>query len=354
MTLILTLLMVVSAQVDDQSIHGVAAVSPKVSVELVSPKEKVYAGVPLNVLAVVSNENLFPVFILDWEGEPDVLGVKGVAVGFDGISRDYAGLTTLWVTNITTKGDFKALPPGRTEVRRQVTPMFPGTLTVEGQLCCPYDTYKDEKGRHKMPGAWKGIESGLLRVEVEDSPPPDMAKRFEQIENRLLAPSTSVREQNDILATVAVEKHYFAARFIRNAYEKLSPGPAKEMALARLVELAAYGTAYEFLPLLLDKLGDANSDSSNRKAIAEYVGQIIMDDGRQILADGQALYQVPEALLKRSEDTMRTLEGDKDPFVAAKAREVIGKVDKNRSKKEGTVAPTPTATAPAPTSTGAK
>ncbi|HOM18157.1 MAG TPA: substrate-binding domain-containing protein, partial [Thermoguttaceae bacterium] len=94
------------------------------------------------------------------------------------------------------------------------------------------------------------------------------------------------------LDKVANQRHYFAARFVHDIWQKGEPGPVKEAALNHLVSLLEYGTAYESLPDLLKVLKDSQTPLPIRLRILDFIGKMgLMEDAPGFpIAEGQAFY----------------------------------------------------------------
>jgi hypothetical protein len=218
---------------------------------------------------------------------------------------------------------FRALPPGETVVERSFTPMLPGTAHLRGGLECWTDTYGHWGGESKRwPNGWVGYAYGYATVKVASDLPAETRQRYDNHRRTLQDPATSPEDKLKTLAEVAGEKHYFAARFIRETYDVAEPGRVKEAALRHLLDLAKFGTAYESFPLLVKVMEQENAPQDIRLTLLGWIGEVLARQGYQRLAE-QAFHRYPEPLQEEARQTIQRLGQDRNPFVAARAREVL-------------------------------
>jgi hypothetical protein len=149
-----------------------------------------------------------------------------------------------------------------------------------------------------------------------------MKTRYEEHRAEIERPTVPVEKKLEILAEVAGEKHYFAARFIRETYDVAEPGRVKEAALRHLLDLAKFGTAYESFPLLVKVMEQENAPQDIRLTLLGWIGEVLARQGYQRLAE-QAFHRYPEPLQEEARQTIQRLGQDRNPFVAARAREVL-------------------------------
>ena len=313
--------------------------SLKVSIEAVDVQGGVYVGKPLHLKVILHNTTDKPLLIQDWQKCPHVITLQMATKDYPGQSGGSwgpigFGRTLVW------RGGLRSLPPGETVVERfitlagntvverSITPMIPGDVRIAVQVWCPANALGETK---EEKASWQGKTRGYTEVLVSSEMSSEMAARFEMWKKKLNDPEATEEEQLKILADAAAEKHYFAAHFIRDACGTLPPGPVREAAIKHLVGLAKFGTAYESFPFLLEVMGDDKTPQETREDLLGWVGEILKDHGHKYLA-GQAWHHYPEPLLKQAKDLVEQLAKDRNPYVAAKAREVLKALEEKKAK----------------------
>jgi hypothetical protein len=321
------------------SVAGVAAAgaeqsggSPPKPIEasLIIPagQEPVHVGQEVTVRIILRNTTSGPLMVLDWEkyglrGQEYILtfGVtiedypgQGQESGvMKGVGRFGGPYLKTW---------FRALPPGETVVERSFTPMLPGTAHLRGGLECWTDKYGNwGEEPNRWPNGWVGHAYGYATIKVASDLPAETRHRYDNYRRTLQDSAISPEEKLKILAEVAGEKHYFAARFIRETYDAAEPGRVKEAALRHLVDLAMFGTAYESFPLLVKVMEQDDAPQDIRLTLLGWIGKVLVR-GYQELAE-QAFHRYPEPLQEEARQAIQRLAQDRNPFVAAKAQEVI-------------------------------
>jgi hypothetical protein len=78
-------------------------------------------------------------------------------------------------------------------------------------------------------------------------------------------------------------------------------------------------------------MNDPNVEQSIRVAILEWAADALAQKGRCPILD-QAFYQWPDDLLKRGRDQMNRATEDPNPYLAAKAKELLKRVDETAGK----------------------
>jgi hypothetical protein len=289
-------------------------------------------GQTVMVKIVLDNLTGKPLSIQDWEASHVLIlrfdvhhipGQVGAPLVIVSLGRPVISLAGL-----------RVLPPGRTVIERNVIPMIPGKGVMIAQLWCPPEADRASKE------AWHGrIQSPELKVGIAADMPAELKRRYEDLKKQLLAPEAKAEDQVKILTSVAGEKHYFAARFIREACDSLSPGPVKDEAVRHLLELARFGTAYESFEYLLGVIGDDKTPVETRQEGLAWLARCLRDDGGQTLAS-QANYSYPEASLKMTLQVIRKIADGRDPYLAVEARQVLKELaDQEKKDAQTTKSP---------------
>jgi len=303
----------------------------KVAIEAVDVRAGVYVGTPLRLKVILHNTTDKPLLIQDWDKGPHVLilsvctkdypGQSGGSWGPIGFGRPRVAMPRLGPI-------LRPLPSGETLVERSVTPMIPGRVRIAVQVWCPPRKFWQEKG---VENVWNGRVYGETVVVVPTQMAPEMKERYAGLRKELEDAQVGAERKIKILAEMAADRHYFAAHFIRDAYETLEPGRVKEAALEHLVDLAQFGTAYESFPLLVEVMADEKTPQETRKTLIGWMGDVLARGGRQNLA-GQAFHQYPEPLQQEVRQAIKLLARDRNPLIAAKAREVLKRLPDEKEK----------------------
>jgi len=295
----------------------------RVSLSWPDPTAAIYVGEPTQVRAVIENIGEGAVVVLDWEKYPDVVGLDMVFVA-DGDERQPDRYRfRLARGRPFLRGEFRSLNPGKATIERTLTPMLTGRFRVVANVEFPTDRW----GMPGNEGRWENGVCGKFHVwlagETSSEMSPAMKKRLDSARMRLGDSALTVAEKKTVLANVAEERHIFAARFLRDVFlAPESPACVKDSALAHLVVLAKFGTAYESMPLLLKAMLDEGTPTEVRISILEWVSQILQRQGRQLLAD-QLSYEYPKALQARALEAIQRMSSDRNPFVAAPAAKAL-------------------------------
>ena len=306
----------------------------KVSIEAADVQAGVYVGKPLHLKVILHNTTDKPLLIQDWEKCPHVItlqmatkdypGRSGVSWGPIGFGRTLVG-----------RGVLKSLPPGETVVERFITfsgntivertviPMIPGDVRIAVQVWCPANVLGETK---EEKASWQGKAQDHMGVFISAEMSAEMKTRYEEYRAEIERPTVSVKKELEILVAVAEEKHYFAARFIRETYDAAEPGRVKEAALRHLVDLAMFGTAYESFPVLVKVMEQEDAPQDIRLTLLGWIGEVLARQGYQGLAE-QAFHRYPEPLQEEARQAIQRLAQDRNPFVAAKAQEVLTRLE---------------------------
>jgi hypothetical protein len=301
-----------------------AAPSVTISVARDLPDVPAYVGEPLALRITLSNHTPGPLMVPDWEHFAEEIELRVKVTDYPGENGEPEEASGFWEGGVFAKADFRALPPGDTVVVRSVVPMLPGKARVTAALHSPTDAYvalTDGKTL-RFENGWTGHIYTSLMLDVPDEMSPEMRKRYDALGDQLKDPLVPAEQKGQLLEILAGEKHCFAARFLRQMCETLPAGAMRDAATWQLLKLAKVGTAYESIPLLLGWMLDAKTDQAIRVAVMEWAAKSLARKGRLPIAD-QASYTWPDALQKQARDGLQALTKDRNPYLAAKARELI-------------------------------
>jgi len=298
-----------------------------ISVARNQPDAPVRAGEPLAIRITLRNAAPKPLMVPDWDHFAEEMDVRVSIAGYPGEhGNEAAAAAAPWQGVPFQRGDFRELPPGETAVVRTVTPRLPGKARIAVAFESPSDTYlalTDGKPV-RLENAWTGRITAAIDVDVPPEMSAEMKKRYDETRERLADPLVPAEQRGRLLAIVADEKHYFAARFVLEMSRSLPAGAMHDAALWQLAKLAKTGAGYEGIPALLDAMTDASVEQTLRVALLEWAALSLAQKGRLPIAD-QALYVWPDDLLKRARDQMKRLTEDSNPYFAAKAKELLRK-----------------------------
>ncbi|MCX5675367.1 MAG: hypothetical protein NTX87_10215 [Planctomycetota bacterium] len=289
----------------------------------------VRAGEPLAIRITLRNATPGPLMVPDWEHFAEEIDVRVSITGYPGEhGNEAAAAAAPWPGVPFQRGDFRELPPGETTVVRTVTPLLPGKARITVAFESPSDTYlalTDGKPV-RMETAWTGHIDAAIDVDVPPEMSAEMKKRYNEMRERLADPLVPGEQRGRLLAIVADEKHYFAARFVQEMSKSLPAGAMRDAALWQLAKLAKAGAGYEGIPALLDAMTDANVEQTLRVALLEWAALSLTQKGRLPIAE-QAIYVWPDDLLKRAREQMKRLTEDSNPYFAAKAKELLRRAE---------------------------
>ena len=303
------------------------------SITIPADQEPAHVGQEVTARIILRNTTSGPLMVLDWEkyglrGQKYILPFEVRINDYPGEGRGTRGMRGGgMISGPYLESWFRALPPGETVVERSFTPMLPGTAHLRGGLECWTDKYGNWGEEPKRwPNGWVGYAYGHATVKVASDLPAETRQRYDKYRRTLQDPEAPAEEKLKALAQVAGEKHYFAARFVRETYDAAEPGRAKEAALRHLVDLAMFGTAYESFPLLVKVMEQDDAPQDIRLTLLGWIGEILVRQGYQRLAE-QAIHQYPAPFQEEARQAIKSLAQDRNPFVAAKAQEVLKALD---------------------------
>jgi hypothetical protein len=151
-----------------------------------------------------------------------------------------------------------------------------------------------------------------------------MKKRYSAINQKLSDKGLKTADKILALDTVADEKHYFAARFVWEAWKSATDPEIKGEAFRRLLDLIEFGTAYEALPDVLTALRSDDSPTELRVRILRSVGKMcLFGDSPGFSIAGQAYYDLPKEVQRNIVDTIRNLAASSDPKMRAEASAIV-------------------------------
>jgi hypothetical protein len=300
-----------------------------VSLEIAGNPAEVRVGDTLQLQVVLTNKTSEPIEVQDWDKGSHVISVLRFLEKYPGSQGGlkYSGLS---YKPKVAKCDLRSLPPGRQVIDQKMTPLIPGDLTVAVQVWCPPGAVDQEDPKKNV---WHGMIHNQAKIVVSAEIPPEIKRRYEQIAKRLAEVAASDDVKTGLLKEVAAEKHYFAARFIRQACDTLAGGNVRNAAVDLLVELAELGTAYESGEFLVGALKEELTKTETRQSILAWVGRLADKDWFQSLG-GQGIFQYPQSFqIKAREATVAVAKG-KDPYLAAQAREILKKLEEKEKKEK--------------------
>ncbi len=294
----------------------------RVTVAVECDRAALEVGTPATVHVVLHNLTDRPLVVPDWTRHPAVLRV-GLQLSLEtGAAAEVPGGAPA-LPAARTKADFRPLPPGHTEFAMPVTPMLAGYGMAWAVFAAPTADYVDADGtRVRFADAWTGRAFGRTPVTVASDMTEAMALTYAQHMATVVDAAAEAEAREAALESASRARHVFAARFVRDAYLALEPGPLKWAALDRLLALATFGTAYEAVPVLAAAMTSRDVPAGRRMAILEWLAKLLAAEGRQLLA-GQVPHRYAEPLLAQMRDAVRRLATDPDAALATGARAVI-------------------------------
>jgi hypothetical protein len=299
----------------------------EISAALDPPQAAVRVGEPVNLRITLKNKTSAPLMVPDWEQFAGVVTVDANITDYPGASGRW-GFFAIGESDVFQKGDFRPLPPGETVINRTLTLMLPGKAGIGVIFQNQADTYKSltDGKTQQIKNAWTGRASADLQVEAPAAMSAEMIKRYADIREQLADKIVPAEQKGRLLAQVAEEKHYFAARFLREVAETQPPGPLRDAAVWQLVKLMKVGTAYEAIPMLLGYMAVAKNDLAIRVAILDWAAEALAQEGRLSIAN-QAKYTWPDALRKDARDKIKGLTEDRNPYLGARAKEALKRLE---------------------------
>jgi len=297
----------------------------QVSVEVADTKPGAVVGAPMRLKVILRNTTQKPLLVQDWEKSPHVIilalatkDIPGQSVG----SWGPIGFSKPLVLPVARR----PVPPGDTIAERSITPMIPGHLRIAVQVWCPAGPPDETSGEKAI---WQGRARAALEIRIPADMPEDMKTRYADYQKRLNDSGLPLSDKMEILAKVAAEKHYFAARFIREACDTLSVGSLKDSAIEHLAKLARFGTAYESFPFLLNALSDDKTPVEARRVLLDWIAQVAEAGWYQRLGE-QVSYSYPEPLRKQGLDALNRVSTGRDPYLAAKAADILKRLSEKK------------------------
>jgi len=322
-----------AALAEEAAKPAAASQAVTISVALEQPDAAARAGEPLALRITLTNTTAKPLVVPDWDHFADELSIRVSITGYPGERGKQEEAAATWEGGPFQRGDFRELPPGKTVIARPVVPMLPGKARIAVGFHGPTDTYRalTDGKPVRQANAWVGHVYTSLEVNVPQEISPEMKKRYDEVRERLSDPLVPADQRGRLLVIVAEEKNYFAARFVAEQCLSLPAGPMRDAALWQLLKLAKVGTAYAWIDVLLGKMTDPNVEQSIREAILDWAADSLIQKGRLAIAD-QAAYEWPDNLLKQAHAEVKRVTEDRNPYLAAKAKELLKRVDEAAAK----------------------
>ena len=122
--------------------------------------------------------------------------------------------------------------------------MLPGKAMAGVRWDSPSDMVAVARrpGRNRYwDNAYRAKTVNFLDVNVSAETSPAMKKRYEDVQRQLDDPIIPPDQKGQLLNIVGNEKHYFAAKFLREYAEKQAAGPLRDAAVWQLLKLAEGG-----------------------------------------------------------------------------------------------------------------
>jgi len=294
-----------------------------VSVARDQPDAAVYAGEPVALRITLHNAAPGPMMLPDWEHFP-VIGVGAKIADYPGARGEGQDTPSEWKGGPFQKSDFRQLAPGETAVVRTLTPLLPGRMVVTVTVLNEGNSYQalTDGKTVRVDSAWTGRVYAHLAVDVPATISPVLKARYDECRERLADPLVPAEQKGRLLLKVAGEKHYFAARFLRETAEGLKPGPMRDAAIGCLADLARFGTACESVPLLVQAMNDPNVAQLARENLLAWAADTLAAKGRVRIGD-QAWYVWPEPLRKTALEAVEQMTKDRNPYLGARAKEAL-------------------------------
>ena len=307
----------------------------QLELRLKEERQQWYVGDKVHILASLKNISDHDLFFPDWNKPRlrEMLRSSCYVTGFPGEDMvDFSGYRIgAWRGGFyLRKEEFRRLKAGAktSPLATQVPLHIPGEIYVSIRFTNPtnsYTTYLNGDQRSvRYPGAWKGTTFSGLKIQIEPEISPEMKARYERSSQMVLDEAQPLQKRLAALSQVAEEKHYFAARFVRDLHKKPQDGPVRQAALKHLVSLLTFGTAYEALPDLLRVLADESASPEIRTEILDILGKMhLTEEFAGFSIGGQAYYRLPKELHQRALEAVKRVSRESDAALKRKARIIL-------------------------------
>ena len=227
---------------------------------------------------------------------------------------------------IEAGNDLVEIRPGEitSPVYMSIMPLIPG----KGELSATFDStrsvhFMNTKRVSKLT-EWDGRVYGELPFTVSNEISLEMKQRYDKAASDISDKSKTLKERQAFLRAIAEEKHYFAARFVWNVWKTSKEPAIQKAALGHVLDLLEFGTAFENLKEITEMLLDDSVSDQVRKRILDIYAKF---DSHGLTVGKQACYDFPKELGKQIIETLQKLEKGPDPYLAIKARNVLGKLN---------------------------
>jgi len=341
------------ANAGNQGVAEPFAQPPPLSVRLkiVACPKVAHVGDVIKLEACLENRGKVPVLLpvaskQKWFWSISVTGYpsQSSTVHYDWATGGYATLD---------EGEFKHLRAGEKTVPVTYTGTFllPGRARVEGRFvsgpASRLGWSRDEQGRlidqviFPIPDMWRGSASAHTDVEVLSGMADEMSKKYSELAAMLRDKSVTTEKKLSSLAVIASEKHYFAARFVWDIWKTTTDAEIKSAAFDHLLSLLKFGTAYEALPDVLKVLQDEHVNGEMKGRILDVLaGMRLKSKIPWIRIANQAVYRIPDPLLKEVLGILKRISESGDAKLAAKAKAILESgVKKAPPKSNGSASP---------------
>jgi len=298
-----------------------------VSVARERPDAPLCAGEPVALKITLHNSAPGPMMLPDWEHFP-LVDMKAKITDYPGARGEGQDTPSEWRGGPFQKSDFRQLPPGATDISRTVTPLLPGKMHLTVTVLSDANSYQSltDGKTVRVDSAWTGRVHAHLAIDVPATPSAAMKARYDEYRERLADPLVPGEQKGWLMVKVAGEKHYFAAKFLRETAEALKPGPMRDAAIGCLTDLAKFGTGYEAIPMLVQAMNDQNVAQQTRENLLAWAADALAAKGRVHIND-QAWYVWPEALRKSARDAIAGMTKDRNPYLGARAKDALRRLE---------------------------
>jgi len=305
-----------------------------VTVSREAPTEPLYVGEPVTLKIVLHNGGSSPVLVPDWDHFADMVAATVRVSGTPGLGGGPAAAAGAppapapWTGAVFQKSDFRPLPPGDTAILRTFVPMLCGKADITVGVRAPSDSYLSlaDGKTVRMADAWTGEAAASLTLNISDAESPALKAHLADVRAQLADRLVPADEKGRLLADVAAEQSYPATRFLRTVYDELPAGPLRDMTLGQILRLARVGTAYESVPALLKAMNDPKTNQQVRVGILDWTAEALAAGGKMNLAD-QGEYIWSADLQKDARAAVEQARSDRNPYLAARARDALRAVD---------------------------
>jgi hypothetical protein len=229
--------------------------------------------------------------------------------------------------NVVPQEVFVTLKPGEKSeaVAAEITPLLPGELHVIFTYGNAFSSYSviNARGNYDwlpMPNAWIGAIGSEIVLNIPDQPLTADARKFKDAVAFVANNDLPLDARKAKLKEISSLKHYFAARCLLDIW-KSCKGPIRDLALAEIIDLFDFGTAYEAFPDMVAVLADENVPEEARlKLLAAFEKMYLSSPYPGISIGRQAYYDLSKEQVAQATTTIKALAHGRNPRLAAAAQ----------------------------------